>query len=407
MPWGGGGHGGKHAMKSQYGAPHGGHYKGHQRKRHNPCQIFSPAQPIPQGCNPSQVTLASQSPYGGFPQQPDFSGGYTSQGYGSHVANAGQHGAYKGPQKPRLKKPKWRSQLSVGIDAAISGLYLDHDKNPAFNPAGTYDPTVFDEATTTGSPPEGFISDDVFTARVESTNAQNLSFDDVHSTPKRISGGLEYIATPRTTIFANAGYSHAEGNTIEGSEVIGELRRDFSTQFYESNFPIGARVVGSDRIPNQRIASFQFDFHNQERIDLELGARHYLDPIFKGYSARSITPFVGVSAGASHHNAQSFDVTQTQLFYADAYAASSLGGEPLGDEFFYDVAGSTQTIDVHDAQWVPKGALTAGVEWQMTPKTALAFETGLTVEGGREYTNGEKTSEQVAIPFTIRGSYNF
>jgi len=56
---------------------------------------------------------------------------------------------------------------------------------------------------------------------------------------------------------------------------------------------------------------------------------------------------------------------------------------------------------------VPTGALNAGLEWQVTPKTALAFETGLRFEGGRDYTNGEKGDEQVAIPFTIRGSYNF
>jgi len=47
------------------------------------------------------------------------------------------------------------------------------------------------------------------------------------------------------------------------------------------------------------------------------------------------------------------------------------------------------------------------MEWQVTPKTALAFETGVRFEGGRENDNGDRGDDNIAIPVTIRGSYNF
>jgi hypothetical protein len=68
---------------------------------------------------------------------------------------------------------------------------------------------------------------------------------------------------------------------------------------------------------------------------------------------------------------------------------------------------ATRTVELYDAQWVPMGSLKAGVEWQVTPKTALAFETGLRVEGARDYSNGTKGDTNVTVPLTLRGSFNF
>jgi len=65
------------------------------------------------------------------------------------------------------------------------------------------------------------------------------------------------------------------------------------------------------------------------------------------------------------------------------------------------------TAALFDSQWVPTGTVTAGFEWQATPKTALAFETGVRFEGGRNDVNGNRGDNNVSIPFTIRGSYNF
>jgi len=140
-----------------------------------------------------------------------------------------------------------------------------------------------------------------------------------------------------------------------------------------------------------------------ERIDLEAGARHYLNPIVKSQGFKTLTPFLGASVGASHYNAVSFDVTQEQAFYQRAFESTSGVTED-----YYTVTGpDTESVLLYDSQWVPSGQLNAGMEGQVTPKTALAFETGVRIEGARKYDNGERGDKNIAIPMTIRGSYNF
>ena len=48
-----------------------------------------------------------------------------------------------------------------------------------------------------------------------------------------------------------------------------------------------------------------------------------------------------------------------------------------------------------------------GIEWQMTPKTALAFEAGIKYEGARDFSDGTQGDNIISIPIAIRGSYNF
>jgi hypothetical protein len=108
----------------------------------------------------------------------------------------------------------------------------------------------------------------------------------------------------------------------------------------------------------------------------------------------TLTPFVGASVGASHYNATSYNVTQSQALYSDTFASGSS----------FEIS---DRVDLYESQWVPSGQLNAGMEWQVTPKTALAFETGVRVEGARKYSNGERGDNNIAIPMTIRGSYNF
>ena len=396
---GNGHHGAKQAANGYYGAKHSGQY-GQQARQHDPCQIMAPTQPIPRGCAPHQVTLGAQN---GFPQQPNFgSGQYASGGYGSHAGNAQQHAGQRA-QKPGLRKPKFRGQMSMGFEKSNSGNYLDYTKLTGLDPAGGYNPDDFAEGFTSGSPSSGNVTTTVYSGVVEQILQPNVAFDDVHSTPFRVAGGLEYIFSPRTTAFANAGYSYAEGTKGGGASVIAEAQRRVTSQDYDTatGNPIGGPVTNIGFIPNQEIATFSYNFTDMARVDLEVGARHYLNPILKSSSNRSITPFVGVSAGASHYNSQSFDVEQRQVFYERQFNS---GGD---DTEFYDVPGPPQTVDVYNSQWVPSGQINAGLEWQMTPKTALAFETGVKIEGGREYTNGEKGDTNVAIPVTIRGSYNF
>lgn len=369
-----------------------------------PCQIFSPNQAVPRGCDPASVTLATPGGHGQFPQSPDFSSGqYVSGGYGSHAGQAGQQAAHYQPKK-RLRKPKFRGNLSLGLSKSFSGDYLDYSKFPVADASATYNPNDFAEGSVSGSPASGETVTTVYSAVVEDVERPSISFDDVHSTPLNLKGGVEYILTPNTTIFANAGYSYSEGESGGAVLINGELQRRVTTQSFDTTTgdPIGGPVTNIGFIPNKRIAQFDYDFDDMTRIDLEAGARHYFNPILKSQTQTSITPFVGASAGASHYNSQSFDITQKQVFFERAY--NSGGNSP---EFYNVDPGTRVTVDVYDNQWVPTGSLTTGLEWQMTPKTALAFETGVVVEGGRKYLNGERGDNNVSIPVTLRGSFNF
>ena len=440
-----GGGQGHHAKSSQYGygqgyngrSQHGQHQYSAQQ---DPCQVYSPQAPIPQGCNPSQVTLGTA---GGFPQQPNFGGGqYASQGYGSHAATAHQQAAHYQPRKTKLRKPRLRGLLSLGVEKSNSGNLLDYAKLPSLNPELNYDPNDYNEGVfREGSIQEGRIDDTLYTAIIEEISKPDISFDDVHSTPLSLKGGVEYIMTPRTSVFANAGYTYSEGRSGGGVGIQGELQRRVRTATFQTidgtpatpgspevpatptspaipavpampatpdtfqtvsdNGPV--ETAPFTFIPNQNIANYAYDFTDMQRIELEVGARHYFNPIVKSQGYKTLTPFVGASVGAAHYNAVSLDVRQNQLYYQQAFED--------GENIFYDVVppniNGSARVELYDSQWVPAGQLNAGMEWQVTPKTALAFETGLRIEGAREYSNGERGDNNIAIPMTIRGSYNF
>jgi len=420
----------------------GGRYNAHaQHGQHqyqsqaNPCQVYSPQAPIPQGCHPSQVTLGTA---GSFPQQPNFgSGQYASQGYGSHANVAHQQSAHYQPRKNKLRKPRLRGSLSLGLEKSFSGSLLDYDSFPDVDPAINYDPADFNEGFSEGSQASGQIVDTLYTAIIEDISSPNISFDDAHSTPLSLKGGFEYIVSPRTTVFANAGYTYSEGESGNTVGITGELRRRITTSTFQTvpgipatagsaeipatattpaipavpasegtpdTFLLVDSIPNTTFIPNQSIANFSYDFTDLKRLDLEVGARHYFNPVVKSAGYKTLTPFVGASIGASRFNAVSFDIEQNQLFYQRAFEEN--------ENEFYEVIPSSvptnnQRVDLYDSQWVPSGQLNAGMEWQVTPKTALAFETGVRIEGARKYSNGERGDNNIAIPMTIRGSYNF
>jgi len=137
------------------------------------------------------------------------------------------------------------------------------------------------------------------------------------------------------------------------------------------------------------------------RVDLNIGARKYFAPLYKDQLARNLSPFVSAGIGVSHHNSVRFKTDQRQLFYQEAFDNSN--------NQFFDVVPTTPTTTttLYDAQWVPTGELLGGLEWQATGKTAIAVETGLRFEGQRDYVNGNSGDVNIAIPLTIRGSYNF
>jgi len=390
---------------------------------HNPCQIASPRHPIPRGCNPASVTIATphQGATNGFPQKPQFGQpSYTTGQYGSHASNAAQQGANYRRDVPTLRKPKFRGTMSLSAEKSLNGELLDYEKfstDPVtglpIDPTVNYDPRDFNEGRTVGSVSTGSITQTIFTAGArergtgplyDRADVPTVSLEDAWSTPVKIAIGGEYILSPRNTIFANVGYTGSTGETVRFADVTATLYQDIITQEYDPDTfaPIGAPISSTIFIPDEQIATFSADFSDMNRYDLEVGGRHYFNPFNKNDGLNTVTPFVGAAVGASHFNAVSYRTDQRQRFYEQAF------NDPTGeDSQFYNIDGTETTVELYDSQWVPTGQLNAGVEWQVTPRTGLAFETGVRVEGAREYSNAEKGDTNIAIPFTIRGSYNF
>lgn len=465
----------------QKAASHGQYAYGAQAKAAQRCQIYSPQQRPPQGCRPDQVTLAvgPQGPYGqaqhhstnGFPQQPNYGQPqYASGAYGTAVGQAGAQSAqYK--SGPKLKKPKLRGSLSLGVEKSVSGNLIDQALFP-IAPVGLYNPQDFNEGFVEGADATGDQVITTYTANQQTANGNyfapntydsisspDISLDDAWSTPVRLSGGLEYIANKRTTFFANGGYTQAEGNSGTGATVEATLYRVTEAGTYDFNpaIPGSAAVpaipgtpeipaifnpltgelitpgvpatpgspaipavaaipesytrtgtlTSASFVPNETIAEFDYDFSDLRRFDLEAGARHYFKPIVKSEGYRTVTPFIGASAGASHYDKVDLKISQRQRFYERGFELN--GAEPTADTptQFYDVASPVSTVTVFDSQWVPSGQVNVGAEWQVTPGFALAAESGMRVEGGRKYTNGERADTNISIPFTLRGSVNF
>lgn len=433
----------KAANHAQYGAPN--RQMGAQR-----CQIQAPTQPIPQGCRPDQVTLGvgqqaqygqsqyghghqTQGQYGGFSQEPQFGQPqYASGGYGAAVGQS-QAVAHH-TTGPKKRKPKLRGSLSLGLERSLAGSLIDYGIRDDIDPRANYNPQIYNEFFTTGSEADGSITDVTYTANeldaaniyaantYESDSRPGISFDDAWATPAQIKAGLEYIINDRTTVFANGGYSLAEGNSGDAASVtatiyeetvvtnytprLDALGEEIPGQFVEDGVP----SVNLGFNPNQQIATFAYDFSDLERYDLEVGARYYFDPIVKSQGYRTVTPFVGASVGASHVNAVDVSVSQTQTYYERAF-----NGET--EDTTYSVPTGANSTRLYDAQWLPQGQLNVGAEWQVTPGFALAAESGVRLQSARKYSDftntagetveGRKGDMNISIPLTLRGSVNF
>jgi len=413
-----------------------GQYGAQSQSQH--CQIFSPAQPIPRGCRPEQVTLAvgpqggHQGAYGGFPQQPQF--GQPQYTDGAYGAALGQSAALAHHTTgPRKRKPKLRGSLSLGIERSVGGSLLDYGKRnaPDVDVLTIYDPQTFAEGfvgpgENGGTQTVGYTANEQFAADIanpftyESDSRPTISFDDAWATPASIKGGLEYILNDKTTVFANGGYTQAEGNAGTTATVTATIYKSVVEQDDLGNIIAG----GIEYIPNVEIATFSYDFSELKRYDLEVGARRYFNPIVKSEGFRTITPFVGASVGASHINAADITFGQQQASYGQTYENLSTGsndGETSWFEVPADNPGASPllgtTARLYDSQWLPQGQLNVGAEWQVTPGFALAAETGVRIQGAREYADftnaagdlveGQKGDTNISVPLTLRGSVNF
>ncbi len=367
------------------------------------CQITSPTQRIPQGCRPEEVTLAINSPATGYPQQAQ----YTNNGYGSHVGAAQTAQAGYAPQV-KAKRPRLRGQFGLEIDRSVGGELYATEITPL---VAAYDRPTFEEGSVTGTVADGTVTRQIYTsspARIGEILTPKISFADVYSAPLRISGGFEYIMGDHATVYANAGYTRAEGKKGGSVAINEELLHITEVETYITDPADG--VVGTSLgttsgaifLPNENAALFDYDFNELSKYDFEVGGRYYFNPILANSLQRPLTPFVSASGGAAHYNATTVSENQRQRFLVRAFDGTQVN--PSGD--FYDVSFGAPT-QIYDAQWVPYGAVKAGLEWQMTPKTALAFEAGVKYEAARDFSNGTQGDDLVSIPVTIRGSYNF
>ena len=421
-------------------AAHQGQYGQQAAAQH--CQIASPRQPIPRGCRPEQVTIGTagygqhQRGYGaqgGFPQQPNFGQPqYADGAYGSAVGQTPALAHHTGGSKKR--KPKLRGSLSLGLERSVGGDLIEYGIRDDLDPITGYDPQVFNEEFRTGSEASGNITTTTYTANeldaanifanntFESSSAPAISFDDVWSTPASVKAGLEYILNDNMTVFANGGYSYAEGNAGDVSSVSATIYQQVVSQDYIPSVDAAGDIVPGifqtngipvpnlSFVPNQKIAAFAYDFSDLEQYDLEVGARRYLNPIIKSEGFRTVTPFVGASVGVSHVNAVEFTQSQTQTYYQRAFEGQT-------ENLTYSVPISSTPTRIYDAQWLPQGQLNVGAEWQVTPGFALAAETGVRLQGGRDYADftnnsgdlveGRKGDMNISVPVTLRGSINF
>ena len=119
-----------------------------------------------------------------------------------------------------------------------------------------------------------------------------------------------------------------------------------------------------------------------------------------------------LSVGAAHAQERVLNIYNWSD-YIDESILKDFTAE-TGIKVVYDVFDSNEVLETkllaggsgYDVV-VPTGTFTAGMEWQVTPRAAFALETGLKYEGGRDYSNGAKGDANIAVPLTLRGSFNF
>jgi hypothetical protein len=409
--FGGGGFGlGGQKTAHQQGV-HSGAYAG----GFDPCQIPHARAPLPQGCHPSQVSISTA---GGFPQQPQFGvPQVATQNYGSHAGGNIHTQGLRGSHGPKARKPRFRGALDLGVEKSFQGSLLDANNAGVPSPFTGYSAANFNEGSVAGSVAGGEVQRTEWStsSRPRTTDGAfderrqpPISFDDAWSVPASIGLSGEYIVNDRATVFGRVGYAASEG--ASGTVAIQEatVYQDNIIETYDAGVLTGVSSGGTFFRPNTEVARVSYDFSDMKRLDLEAGGRVYFDPIAGQKTGQTVTPFVGAAAGASRFNSVSYKQDIEQLYYSSAI---DITGTQASDEDlrYYDLdnVGPQGATNLYDSQWVPTGRLAAGLEWQVTPKTALAFETGVRVEGARDYSNGAKGDTNVTVPFTLRGSFNF
>ncbi len=392
---------GAQAPRQGYGAP----------RSYGPCEITSVAQPVPQGCAPEQVTIAL--PGGQYGGSQAYAGNYQAPAagsYGQSLANinraqaAANHGIHN-----YWKRPRFRLTGMAGLERSVSGEAYSAD-----NLASLYNPVLHSNQRTSGTPAEGQVIVEDYEPRINNNpvpaaaaSVRNNRISDIYGAPFTLGAGAEYQVNDRFAVFGNASYTVAEGGEGSRVEYEADVHRLVTTTDYveDPNNPGTFNAVTpvspatNTSIPDVAVARTSATASELRRSNLELGGRYYFKDVFPQYLERPLTPYISASAGASHYNA--LEVSQE----TEELLLGALFDDPTAPT--YSREGTSDPVEILEEGWVPTGAITVGAEWQITPKAALAFETGLRYEGGRSATSGGKTDDNFAIPLTLRGSIGF
>lgn len=388
----------------------------HQARR-GPCEITAVTQPVPRGCAPEQVTIA-------LPQNPNaFAGGqYGQPSYGAQTPDAASYGraAYDAQRNAGLHttvghkawtRPRFRVNGSLGFETNVSG--------DVFNPSdlpGLYDPLTHRESRLEGTPSDGQVTEYFYEPRIENVNgaiaeSPTVSVSDLYAAPFTIGAGAEYQITDRFAAFGGASYTVARGSSAGGITYDADVHRYGSTQnFIElpaspgTFVAAGAPTLLNTSFPDVDVAKVTISANDLQRTNLELGGRYYFKDAFPKHLERPLTPYISAAAGAAHYNELEVSGGAEELLLTQYFESAAAGGD-LTLAYSNERTSSAQTV--LEKGWVPTGSITLGAEWQVTPKAALAFETGVRYEGARERADGTDTEGFVAIPLTLRGSIGF
>ncbi|MEE9347720.1 MAG: hypothetical protein V3U82_05965 [Robiginitomaculum sp.] len=385
-----------------------------RQQRGGPCEIRSVAQPAPQGCSPEQVTIALP---GGGSNNMGYGGGYntaptqTTGQYGTHTQNT--QNALRAAQlagHQNWTRPRFRVNGSFGMEHSING--------EAFQPedlTALYNPLTHINGSTQGTPAAGQTTTHAFTpfdinypggvATPDlsgiTASMPGVSNSDIHPIPMTLSVGAEYAVADNVSIFTNASHTASQGGGAGGVTYSGRVYDHVSVQDYDAaGVAVGGPTRNSTYIPDVIFARTAMQANDMKRSGLELGGRYYFKDAFQQYFERPVTPYISAAAGGAHYNALEVSQTSEKLLLSSFFAGNQ--ANPT-----YESNGTLTAVEVLEKGWVPTGAVTVGAEWQVTPKAALAFETGLRYEGGRKVTTGGETDGNLAIPLTLRGSIGF
>ena len=420
----------QNGYQNGYQAPYqaGAHQAG---ARGGPCEITSVSHPIPQGCRPEQVTIAlpggSNGQYNAnYAGQPNYAGQQPSyNAYGSAVDDAQRNASLTTNVGHNYwKRPKLRLTGSVGVEDSVSGDLYNEGALGLI-----YDPTDHFESTISGSPAAGqvilneyYVANPLGTPRATNprtspddtfllVDAPTVNIGDAYTAPFVVALGGEYQLSDRFSVFGNVSYSEQDAEDVVGVRYEGNLENfQQITEFTEMTDPMTNAVTftpnllpaTSSQFNNVTVAETNVELSDRRRTALEVGGRYYFDDIFTKHLARPLTPYVSAKVGAAYHNRLTATQTLDRLFLQE-FATSD--GQSVEYEDVLSV--QAEPVEILDDEWIATGGLQVGAEWQITPRTALAFETGINIEGGRDQINGGDTNDHISVPLTLRGSFGF